>query len=231
MRGGRIWFAAGAAVLIGTYALASAGDSYYVIGAALVAGLYALALGAERILAAWWRGRAEVDRSARAAAGRGAVSALALAAAAVAGGAWVHAERAPYWRSVRALSAGAEASTRLRASAERQTAAMQRGVSEQAALDVWRHAVDEVLPLRGPFSSALEGARWLAAHGPDSLRTRAQDEARFYELCLEWMDHYAGVDRTLRSESLEGPPGEWVERQNDVVERIQRLQDLPPPAP
>ncbi len=221
LKRGMLWLTAGGGILAGTWCLSTAAWPYLLSVALLVAGLYAAALGAEKILAGYLRGRRQGDSRERAKVRAAAAVGLALAAAlaAACAGAWSY--RAPYWSAVKVVNAGQAAAGRLKAIAQRHAARMEAKATGLEALESWRESAERALPLRPDLAAALEGARYLSVHASGSVKQRAGSDVRFFGLCLEWMDLYARVESELRGQSMEQPPEDWTDFQNDIVRRIQ----------
>jgi hypothetical protein len=221
MRRGMLWLAAGGAVVAGTWCLKTASTPYLLGVAFLVAGLYAVVLGVERILSGYRRGRLVEDprEKARVRAAAAAGLTLAVVVAATCAGAWSY--RSPYWRAVKEVNAGHAAAGRLKAIAQRHAARMEARATGLEALERWKESAAGALPLRPDLAAALEGAKYLSAHGSGPVKDRAGSDARFFGLCLEWMDLYARVESELRGQSMEQPPEDWTDLQNDIVRRIQ----------
>ena len=220
-RRGMLWFALGAAVIITTHLLrvwAPGPLARYGPFIPMVAGAYALVLGVEKMVSG-------VRRAPRPAGPTLAACVCLVAAVAVAGGA-VYLRRAPYWRSISAWQGGGAAASKLQAIAERHAANMQSGATGAAAIDSWRRSAQAAVPLRPEFAAALDAARYLAASG-GGLRAQADIDVKFYTLCLEWMDLYDRVRRTMSEVSLDEPPPEWAVAQDDIITRIQALPAHP----
>jgi len=103
---------------------------------------------------------------------------------------------------------------------------IQSGAVGAKALDSWKDAARAAMPLRTEFSAALEGARYLEL-SDGGMRAQAEIDARFYALCLEWMDLYDQVNRSLGESSMLDPPVDWSTRQDDIINRIQALPAHP----
>jgi len=215
------WLAAGGAVVAGTWCLRTISTPYVLGTACLVAGLYAIVVGVERILSGYRLGRVVEDPRERGRVRAGAAAGLALAVvvAAACAGAWYY--RAPYWLAVKQVNAGHAAAGILKAIAQRHAARMEAGPTSLEALESWKESAARGLPLRPELAAALEGATYLKTHGSGALKDRAGSDARFFGLCLEWMGLYARVEREMRDRSMEQPPDDWTDLQNDIVRRIQ----------
>jgi len=220
MRRGMLWIAAGTGVTLFTYLRASAGQRYFFMWGLLALGLFEMVYG-------YVRGRGVTDANDRARLRSATALCLAvLAIAAIAGGsAWYY--RAPFWSAVRDLSRGDDAAARLKTIAERHAAAMESGAAGAAALRSWKTSAEGALPLRSDFAAAAQAARYLETAATGTLKERAEIDAKFYDICLEWVDLYASISRTIAQESMAEPPEEWTDRQNGLVDRIEALPPLP----
>ena len=220
---GALWFAAGAAVLIFAGVLTSAGGSSLLLYGALALGLYLASLGVERMIGAWMLARKTGTTAGGEGLGLTGLAAIALIIIVATAGYGAYRWRKPYWEAVSSLNTGNEAAAKLKAIAQRHAALMESSASGQAALASWKESAAQALALKPEFARALQGARTLAA-GEGAVAARAAQDARFFELCLEWMDLYDRVALAVGEESMGGPPEEWTETQNDIVERIRVLQ-------
>ncbi|HZC78209.1 MAG TPA: hypothetical protein VE258_10690, partial [Ktedonobacterales bacterium] len=108
----------------------------------------------------------------------------------------------------------------------RHAAAIQASTTGAAALQSWKETAATALPLRPDFAAALEGARYLETAG-GSLRAQAEIDARFFALCLEWMDLYESVQKALNDVSMTDPPSDWSVKLEGIIDRIQALPQHP----
>ncbi len=193
----------------------------------LFAGAYLLITGIEKLVSGFLAMRRLRGASKPRLLGSRAMAGLLLIAVAAAApsAAWLH--RRPYWDAVTKLNAGEEATGKLKAIAERHAAAMQAGAEGASALEAWGQAASAAAPLRPAFSTSLDAARYLSANATGTVKTRADIDSRYYALCLEWMDLYDRVSRSMEQESMAEPPEAWVEAQNDIINRIQALPAPP----
>ena len=220
MRRGILWIALGTGVTLFTYLRAGAGEKYFFMWGLFGLGLFEMIYG-------YVRGRRVSEPLDRSRLKLSATLSLAvLAVAAIAGGAaWRY--RAPFWSAVAALSQGDDAAAKLKTIAERHAAKMESGVRGSDALQSWRESAQGALPLRSDFAAAAEAARYLETAASGTLKTRAGIDAQFYVICLDWVDMYAVISRTLAEESMVDPPEEWTTMQNALVDRIEALPPLP----
>jgi hypothetical protein len=226
IRRGTLWLALGGVVLVATYWLRTAATTTtgrFGPLALLLAGAYAAITGLEKIYTGWSAGRPAADPPERARLRRAVWPALALGLvlAVSAGLAWR--ARAPYWHAVASLAEGDRAAETLRDLAERHAAAMQSGATGIKALESWRDSSTHALRLRPSFDESLEAARYLSRNASGAVRTRAENDASFFTLCLEWMDLYQRVQQETAGSSMAEPPEDWGRIQNDIIERIQAL--------
>ena len=183
----------------------------------LVAGAWGVITGIEGIVVGWKQSAAD----------RGAQPIRILAAtvvlSAVALGAIIWRQRAPYWDAVWDVAAGTAAEAQLKKIVEQQISAIEAGATGAAALESWRTAATQGAILRPAFESALTTARQLASlsDGPD--RATAETNARFYPLCIEWMTLYDRILSEIADVSMAEPPPDWPEAQNEIMDRIQAL--------
>ena len=232
VRRGAVTLAVGGLVLVGTYWLRSASTSpvmTYLPLAVLLAGAYVAITGLEKAVSGWRAGRRDAAGAQRAGVRRGMALVMIILAALAAAGAAAWIDRAPYWRSVRALSRGDEAMLKLKALAERHVASMQQGLEGAEALASWKETAAHALELRPELEGALEGARYLAAEGSGEIRARGQADSAFFPLTLEWMDLYQRVETEIASTSMTAPSDDWADVQNGIIERIQALPKQGPP--
>lgn len=220
MRRGILWVALGTGVTLFTYLRASAGGTYFFMWGLIGLGLFEMISG-------YIRGRGVSDPLDRSRLRTSATLCLTvLALAAISGGAaWRY--RAPFWSAVATLSRGDDAAAKLKTIAERHAAKMESGVPGPAALESWKESAQGALPLRPDFAAAAEAARYLETVATGSLKARAGIDSRFYAICLDWIDLYASIARSLGSESMTDPPEEWTTMQNALVDRIEALPSLP----
>jgi len=220
-RRGMIWFAAGAAVIIATHLLRAWGEGplpRFGPLVPMVLGAYAVLYGLEKMYSGLRRLQGK---------GRGlAAACVILLLMGCAGGALAWRFRAPYWGALAARGRGEAAAEKLKTIAERHAAVIQSGAVGAKALDSWKDAARAAMPLRTEFSAALEGARYLEL-SDGGMRAQAEIDARFYALCLEWMDLYDQVNRSLGESSMLDPPVDWSTRQDDIINRIQALPAHP----
>lgn len=219
-RRGMLWFAAGAAVIIGTHLVRAWGPGPLPRYGPLVPmclGAYALLYGLEKMYAGI---RRAPDRGV-------AVACVALVLAGLASGAAAWQYRPAYWSSIAARGRGEAAAEKLKAIADRHAVTMQSGATGARALVSWHDSAGAAAPLRADFTATLEGARYLQVSG-HGMKAQAEIDARFYFLCLEWMDLYDQILRALGESSMLDPPAEWSTRQDDIVGRIQALPADPP---
>jgi hypothetical protein len=225
-RRGSLLVAAGGALGAITWWLRTAGarpvERYLPFLLILAAGYVAIT-GIEKLFVAWRALGAQAGTARqphlRRAVGVGAVVlvlALGGVTAAVVG-------RAPYWRAVRGLQAGDEATNTLRSLAERHAAALQSSGSGQAAVESWRSTATQALHLKERFAGSLESARYLAREAAGSVKQRADEDAAFYGFCMEWMALYEQVLQETDGVSIVEPSPEWDLRQQAIVEKIQQL--------
>lgn len=230
VRHGIFWFGAGAVLIIITYLLCVWSPNPLIRWgplAPMIAGAYGVVLGIEKIISGLRRSFAVEQPAARARARVATISCALLIAIAAAAGAGVWRLRAPYWSAIESRNQGDRASQQLKAIAERHAAMIQSGAGGSEALKSWSESATAALQLRPAFSAALDGATYLNTPAGGSLRAQAEIDARFFRLCLEWMDLYENVQRSVNEVSMMEPPDEWGMKQNDIIERIQALPPNP----
>jgi len=230
LRGGMVWFAAGTAVILLTLWWRHAGLTplaRYGPLAAVLVGAYGVVLGLEKMVGGHRLARrlpAEADRSRTSVlAGAG----LVLVLLAVTSVVLVHRSRAPYWGAIEGLSEGRRAEQVLQDIAHRHSNVLQAAPDDATTLDSWRRSADEALPLLPAFAGALDASRYLVQSGNSREKAQARIDVEFYELCLEWMDLYREIARTIEESSLVEPPPDWGPRQDSIVDRINALPQGP----
>jgi len=227
---GMVWLCLGSLAVTATLLLRTAARdplSAYGPFIPLLAGAYLLILGIEKLVFGFRAMRRLPGPSKPRLFGTRAGAGLLLLVVALAApsAAWMH--RRPYWDAVEKLNAGEEATQKLRTIAERHAAAMQEGAVDASALEAWRTAATTGAALRPMFAASLDAARYLSANAAGAVKQRAEIDVRYYALCLEWMDLYDQVTRTIGAESMVEPPDAWAETQNGIIERIQALPTPP----
>jgi len=223
---GMVWLCLGSlALTVGLLVRTAAGGplARYAPFVPILGGAYLLILGVEKLVTGFGRARRAGDAETRRHPGRQVAAGVVLLAVALSAPAAAYLHRRPYWNAVSRLASGDGATERLQAIAERHAATMQSGAEGAAALDAWRTAAAAATPLREQFSASLDAARYLAANATGAVKERADIDRRYYALCLEWMDLYDGVTRSLSEESMMEPPETWALTQNAIIERIQAL--------
>ena len=220
MRRGILWIVLGAGVTLFTYVRASAGERYFFMWGLIALGLFEMISG-------YLRARGVSDPAGRSRLKTSTALCLAVLAIAAVSGAAAWRYRAPFWNAVEILSLGDDAAARLKTIAERHAAKMESGAGGPAALQSWNESAMEALPLRADFEAAATAARYLETAATGALQTRAGIDAQFYAICLDWIELYASISRTMSEESMIEPPEEWTTRQNAIVDRIEALPPLP----
>jgi hypothetical protein len=91
-------------------------------------------------------------------------------------------------------------------------------------LERWRGSALAGLELRTGLAAALEGARYLAAHGEGDLRAQAESLEPFYSACMEWIGFYERIERAFEDETMTEPKAEWAEEHDRLHQQIHDAQ-------
>lgn len=224
MRRGMIWFSAGSALLIGTYALSTFTVNRILAYILLGTGLYLLVLGIEKMVGGYFAGLRSGDPEAIRSIRRAGAACLVVGAITGAAGWSTYVARSPYWKSIESLSAGHEKGVRLIEIIERHTESLEAGLAAPEELERWMGSARATLELRSALADALEAARYLAEHGEGDLRVQAESLEPFYSACMEWIRFYESIERSFEDETMTEPKAEWAEEHDRLHQKIHDAQ-------
>jgi hypothetical protein len=137
------------------------------------------------------------------------------------GAAWWY--RAGYWSAVRQHARGDVALAKLRSIGEKHAIDLGETPAGKEAVAVWRRTSEQGRLLKPDFTAAAEASRRLAATESGRVKFRAELDAKFYDLCTEWVDLYDRVYTQITTQSIDEPPIEWALENDDIIMRIQAL--------